>query len=413
MPAIFKTQTLALGLMAAMGGASSLAAQSSYEFSFGALSDDFLGRSETYGITAFDGAYFSGRHAFGDLRLSYTLGDAFENDAVDAGLVFFDVSYALGDGNWRIGAGQSERHWGPSRYTSLILSRNAPAFPAAYIVKEEATQSDLPVLRWIGPWYGEFLIGTTEDAGQPEDALFVGMRLGLEPTPGLEVEFIRAIQYGGDGQPSGFGAFTDAVFGNTNEGAAAGANQVAGLSLSYDFNPDQNGVRLYGQALGEDEAGGLPSCWFFMAGVEARTRILGAKSTLTLEHVDTTVNTTENGFCGPGTAYGNTTYSYRNEGVVLGAAIGSESRSTQLRGTHEMPNWTLDWSLGHFAINDANLPGHSLSTTRETGTVASIGASFDFAGGTVQGIIAHQDFDLDTADQDSGTRIGVSYSRSF
>ena len=205
----------------------------------------------------------------------------------------------------------------------------------------------------------------------------------------------------------------EALFGNTNEGDASGVNQIAGLSTSYDFNPGRNGMRIYAQALGEDQAGVLPSCWFSMAGIEARASIFGTFSTITLEHVDTTINTTENGFCGPGTAYRNSNYFYRNDGDGMGAAIGSESCSTQLRGLHEFENWELNWAIGHFTINDTNLPDHSLSTTRQTGTVASLGVGFDFAGGELQGIMAHQDFDLDTASQNSGIRFGISYTRGF
>ena len=388
-------------------------AQNTYTLSFGAISDDFLGRTETYGITAFDGAYVSGQHDFGNIRLSYTLGDAFENDAVDAGVVFADLSYRFGDGPWRVGVGQRERVWGPSRYTSLVLGRNAPAFPAIYIAKEEKTVTDWAPLRWIGPWDGEILVGTTDDAGQPDNALFLGMRLGFEPTPGLDIELVRMVQFAGDGEPGGFDTFVDVFFGNTNEGDSAGANQLAGLGLSYDFNPGGNGLRIYGQAVGEDEARNFPSCWFYYAGVEARATLFGTPSTLTLEHVDTTVGTTSNGNCGPGTAYGNPTYSYENEGVIIGAAIGSESRSTQLRGQHTFDRFSLDWSVGHFTINDASVPGHSLSTTRETGTIATVGASLPIGNGTLQGIIAHQSFDLDTAGFDSGTRVGINYGVSF
>lgn len=403
----------ALGLVIAMAVGGSAHAETTTTLSFGAISDDFLGRTEQYGILAFDGVSISTSTRVGRLAFDLTLGDTFENEAVDSVLIFGDVGYRFGNDNWQVGVGQFERHWSPSEYTSLILSRNAPAFPSVYIRKEEARTSDVPVLRWIGPWNGEIFIGQTDDANQPDNALILGMRLGLEPIRDLEIEFVRVAQYGGTGQPDGFDTFLDVLVGNSNEGDSAPANQIAGVGASYRFGPESFSNRIYGQAVGEDEAGGLPSCFFFLYGLENKSRLFNTDTTITLEHVDTTVNFTDAGFCGPNTAYNNDVYSYRNEGVVMGAAIGSESRSTTLRGKHEFDTWALDWNLGKFTINDSSNPNHSLSTTRETGTVVSVGASTQVWGGTLQGIVAHQSFDLDTAEQDSGVRIGVNFSRSF
>lgn len=408
-----KDTAIVLGVAFATAFHAPAHAETSYTLSFGAISDDFLGRTEQYGILAFDSLAVSTSTRVGRFAFDLTLGDTFENDAVDSVLIFGDVGYRFGNDNWQVGVGQFERHWSPSEYTSLILSRNAPAFPSVYIRKEEARTSDVPVLRWIGPWNGEIFLGQTDDANQPDNALILGMRLGLQPTPDVEIEFVRVAQYGGTGQPGGLDTLFDVLVGNSNEGDSAPANQIAGVGASYRFGPDSFSNRIYGQAVGEDEAGGLPSCFFFLYGLENKSRLFNADTTITLEHVDTTVNITQAGFCGPNTAYNNNVYSYRNEGVVMGAAIGSESRSTSLRGKHEFDAWALDWNVGKFTINDASNPNHSLSSTRETGTIVSVGASTDIWGGTLQGIIAHQSFDLDTADQESGVRIGVNFSRSF
>ncbi|WP_299651152.1 capsule assembly Wzi family protein [uncultured Tateyamaria sp.] len=410
-----KTPALLLGLIGAMAfhDQAHAQAETTYTLSFGAISDDFLGRSEQYGILAFDSAAVSASSRVGQFVFDLTVGETFENEAVDSLLIFGDVGYRFGNDNWQVGVGQIERHWSPSEYTSLVLSRNAPAFASAYIRKEEARTSDVPVLRWIGPWNGEIFLGQTDDADQPDNALILGMRLGLEPIPDLEIEFVRVAQYGGTGQPDGLDTFFDVLVGNSNEGDSAPANQIAGVGASYRFGPDTFSNRIYGQAVGEDEAGGLPSCFFFLAGLENKSRLFNADSTITLEYVDTTVNFTDSGFCGPNTAYNNDVYSYRNEGVVMGAAIGSESRSASLRGKHDFDSWALDWNVGKFTINDSSNPDHSLSTARETGTIVSLSARTQLWGGTLQGIIAHQSFDLDTAEQDSGVRVGINFSQSF
>lgn len=407
------TKKIAGALVAATLVSSPAWADSTYTLSFGGITDDYLGRTEQFGIVPFDGITFSGKHRFGRVNLDYTVGETFENEAVDSSLIFYDLYFAFSNDNWRVGVGQKERHWSTSEYTSLVLSRNAPAFPSIYLSKERATTTDLPVLRWIGPWDGEIFLGTTDSPGQPDDALFLGMRFVLEPTPNLALEFVRTAQFGGSGQPSGADTFLDVLTFSTNEGINSAANQLAGVGASYRFGNEERGTRFYGQVVGEDEASGRPSCLFFFGGVENTSRLFGANTTLTLEHVDTTTNFSTNGFCGPNSAYNNSTYVYRNEDVVIGAAIGSESRSTVLRGRHEFNTWSLDWNVGNYTINDSSSPTHSLSTSRETGTIVAVGASMDFLDGTLQGVIAHQSFDLDTAEQDNGVRLGINFSRSF
>ncbi|MEM9797552.1 MAG: capsule assembly Wzi family protein [Pseudomonadota bacterium] len=379
-------------------------------FDIGALSEDYFGRQESTGPIRFNGGALSVMGQLG--RLDYGLALAIPQERPRDPLPFFDLSLPLGT-DWRLGAGKVARHWSPSPHTSLILSRNGEAIPSLYLRKVAATRSQVAPLRWIGPWRGEVFLGRTDDSRAGEDALMIGMQLALAPTPNLEIELVRTVQLAGDGQPSGLGPITDALLGQTNEGAASGANQMAGLGLSYRLARAPGRPRLYAQVVGEDEAGGLPNCLITLAGLETEMALLGTRTEISLEAVDTRVDETENGFCGPNTAYNNDTYAYTNGGRVMGAAIDSEGRSAILRVRHERADWALHWSLGRYEINAASDPDHRLSTSRVTGTLASIGLGVEMFGGRLETVVVDQGFALDAANLSEGLHLGLGFSRQF
>lgn len=406
------TRASLLSAAFALTSASWAAAQSTeFTLEVGAISENFLGRSAQYSTLGFNGVALTGNAEYGRLSASVTLGYAQHGD-VDA-ITNYDFSLALGNGDWQIGVGKIDRHWSPSQYDSLILSKNAEAFHSAYLRKSTPSEIDLPVLRWLGAWDGEFFVGTTEDAGQPDDALIMGMRARIRPIKNLEIDFVRTAQWGGAGQASGFDTFVDVLTGRTNSGVSSGANQMAGVGISYKLPNVMDGARIYYQGIGEDEASNLPSCFMHLAGVEVNTPLFGLPSQVTLEHTDTRIKRTENGFCGPNTAYNNGTYSYAQNGTVLGSAIDSESVATKLYVKHQLDDMSINWSIGHYTINDKSRAAHRLTNTRSEGFLVSAGVSREFQGGTLSAVIAHQDFDLNTAGFSDGTRVGVSYKRSF
>lgn len=380
-------------------------AETRFSVSIGANSASYLGRRAFDGSFGFDGLAFNAGLRQGPIELDLTIGQ--EQRDPEATLALFDAGLRFGNGAWKVGVGKRQRHWSPSRYNSLILSGNAQAFPAVYLAKTQATQSASPLLSWLGPWRGEVFIGQTSDVNQPDGALIAGMQLAVQPARGLEVELTRVVQFGGEGQPGGLSA----LFGDTNEGANAAANQIAGVGVSYTLPSRRS--RFYAQVIGEDEAGGLPSCLMYLAGVEAKGQMFGAPATVTLEAVDTRIDETRGGNCGPNTAYNNAIYPYVHRGTDLGAVIGSESRSLDLRARHEFAAWTLDWGVGSYTINDASDPDHRLSSVRASGAFLSMGAQTEMWGGTVSGKLVHQGFELDRAGLRRGLRVGLGFAKSF
>jgi hypothetical protein len=367
---------------------------------FGASSKGSLGERQVHGVSGDAWAMGSHDASFGNIDLSLNL-------SVDGGdgVVSASGSYiSTSNGNWVMGLGAVDRHWSFSAHTSLILSRNAQPLPSIFLRTDQAIAFTHPALAWTGPWSGEaFLAIDGSEAGQ-DDVRFFGVRLIFEPHPGLEFELVRTAQFAG-----GWQSFGDVLFGGTNEGTSAEANQMAGFGISYN----RDSSRLYLQAIGEDEAGGFPSCWMYLAGVEQRAAIAGFETVMSLEVVDTRIKRTENGFCGPNTAYNNNTHPYTSDGVVMGAPIDSEGRSIHVRAQHDLGEHILDWGLGQYTINDASSTRHRLSSARVTGPVAHVGLSNGGPEKRIGGRVTYQGFDLDRKNIAQGVTLSVFAERQF
>ena len=94
---------------------------------------------------------------------------------------------------------------------------------------------------------------------------------------------------------------------------------MAGFGISYTMPTKEIPLRIYGQAIGEDEAGNLPSCFTYLAGIEWTNTKIKYPTTVSIETIDTRIDKTRNGFCGPNTMYNNSTYDYTNYGKVNGS----------------------------------------------------------------------------------------------
>ncbi|QUS36060.1 capsule assembly Wzi family protein [Falsirhodobacter algicola] len=342
-------------------------------------------------------------------NLAVTVGD--DDDSVD-----FDDSFVEAyAGGFAFGLGAVDRNWSPSRFSSLILSDNADPIPSAYVVKRQYTAFDTPWLSWIGPWKGEFFVGQTDSDGNPDNTKLMGMRLQLQPVDGFEIDLVRTAQWGGDGRSESLKTFLDVLTGDTNEGEASEANQLAGIGLSWTLPEEIAPLRLYAQAVGEDESGGLPSCFMYLAGVEGVGTAFGLPTTVTLEGATTEISDSENGFCGPGTAYNNNAYpgGYTHHEDVMGMPMDTDSRMAQLIIEHQLARFALDWSVGYYEINTTNRPDHRLSSTEVDGTILRVGASQSWGDTTLRGGVAWQSFDLDNDDIDAGMGVSFSVSRTF
>lgn len=383
------------------------ASDTGFSISFSALEGGFLTQSDHFGFTHGEDAQaltLTQRGSTDHLRYALSLGYANDMEKV-----ILDGSYVqLEYGDWVAGVGAIDRHWGPSNYTSLILSDNSRPLKSLYLSRQPAA-SNARWLSWLGPWYADLIVGQLEEHTNPSNPKFLGMRVGAEPIDGLVFEVVRTAEFGGDGRDNSLESFLK-LLAFTNEGLEV--NQLGGFSVSYQMPEHIAPLRMYLQAIGEDEAGGVPSCYFYLAGAEFKTDIAGIPSVLTLEGVDTRVAKSPNGFCGAGTAYNNfqITTGYRHFGDSMGAAIDSESVSLTLYGRHDFGDMDVSWSLGGYDINieDINNP---LTDTNEDGILATLGVTKHWGDTSLTGVLAYQSFDLNDAPE--GVSFGMTLNRQF
>lgn len=300
----------------------------------------------------------------GGERLAYRLEATAAADPEDGRRARLDGSYAsLSLGNWAVSAAAVDRWWGPGWDGSAILSSNARPVPSLVLQRERSTPFETPLLRWLGPWQFTTFMGQLESGRTVPDALLFGMRFNFRPAAGLEIGLSRTAQWCGDGRPCDLDTFGDLLIGNDNTDANLAqadepGNQLGGIDFRWAIN---RAGAVYAQVIGEDEAGGLPSKLFGLAGVETwgAWQASGASWRAFLEFADTTA-----GRLG-GEAFYDTTYNhgiyrsgYRYRGRSLGHGADNDSRmvtlSLLLSDRHAL-EWQLTGRFADFNRDDGGL----------------------------------------------------------
>lgn len=188
----------------------------------------------------------------------------------------YEGSYLAGMlGNWVISADQISQWWGPGNDTTLALSNNAVAFPAVRLTRHLSQPIDLPVLNLLGPMSFTTYFGMQEHSNFLPNTRLWGARINFKPTSSLEIGLTRTAQWGGAGRPTDFSTFVDLMIGKDNAGLgdettpeAEPGNQLAGLDWRLSYNLFNQPWGFYGEVIGEDESGGLPSRTMYQLGLE-------------------------------------------------------------------------------------------------------------------------------------------------
>lgn len=315
-------------------------------------------------------------------------------------------------GKATFGLGSVDRHWSFSKNTSLILSHNARPSKSIYLKLKNRFNYD-----WLpskSHWSFEIFNGLTDDDLKNIKPMLLGMRAVFSPTKRLEFELVQTSQWGGKGYDNGLSALSAALFMDTNDDKNANINKMAGIGISYLTADNLFPLRIYGQAVGEDEAGNLPSCFAYLAGLEWSNAKIKYPTTLGIETVDTRIKKTSHGNCGSNTFYNNNIYNYTNYRNVIGAAIGTESISFEFFGYSQLSqNISIKYSTKAVTINDKDWPDHPLSTNRKEGLINSIGIIWTKNNLKFNGNIYNQDFSLDKKNVQGHYGIGISSSIIF
>ncbi len=231
-------------------------------------------------------------------------------------------------GNWMMHAGYIDRWWGPGWEGSLIYGSNARPIPSLTIERNYSDPFEHRWLQWIGQWRFVATMGQLEsDRTDAPNAQLFGMRATWKPHARVEVGISRTAQWCGDGRPCDLETFWDLLIGNDNDQPLdeQPGNQMGGFDLrwSLPWAP----VAVYGQAIGEDEAGLLPSKYLGLAGIEVSGGWGERSWRAHLELADTTCEfyASEPEY---GCAYRNSIYSdgYQYRKRVIGHALDGDSQ---------------------------------------------------------------------------------------
>lgn len=183
------------------------------------------------------------------------------------------IGFALG--NYSFSANTLDRWWGPGWDGSLILSNNARPMPAISIDRNFTDPFKTKWLSWLGPWDLAVHFGQMESERHVPDAMFFGMRFNFRPLPSLEIGLSRSAQWCGEDRPCDLETFVNLLLGKDNtggdgiDGSNEPGNQLAGIDVRWSSRMFDVPFALYGQLIGEDEAGGFPSRNIGQFGVES------------------------------------------------------------------------------------------------------------------------------------------------
>ncbi|MDC0983429.1 capsule assembly Wzi family protein [Amylibacter sp.] len=346
---------------------------------------------------------------YSNRNLSYQLSLNFN----DHDKLKFDNSYVNYEkGIAKLSIGKIDRIWSFSKKSSLILSSNSRPFEAISINLENKFNT-----KWLSSpatWSVEVINGSTKNSLNGEHSMLSGARIIINPSEQLNFELVQTAQWG-DHSDHLYSTNIDAMtFSDTNTGKSMNINGMAGLGISYSVPLHKNTYRFYSQAIGEDEAGNLPSCYAWMAGFELTAPEMKFPTTLTIEAVDTRIKKSTYGNCGPNTFYNNNVYDYINYDTVLGVPIDTEGTSLELFGQSQVnKNTSLNYSTKFLSINDKNYSEHRLSSKRSLGTITSLGIYWKKNGLELGGNIGYQNLILDKADVSNGAIFNIFSSIKF
>ena len=370
-------------------------------------SNKFLGsqddlRSSDKGIATFDLKFDTPNPQF-QLALNYNSDNNFN----------FDRSYIhYTSGIATFGIGAVDYHWSFSDKTSLILSHNARPIKSIYLKLNNKFNFDK--LPSEANWSFEIFNGFTEGSLNNTKSMLMGARAIFSPIEGLDFELLQTSQWGGNGYDKGISAIGAALLKDTNDSSNANINKMGGFGISYILPSDLIPLRIYGQAIGEDEAGNLPSCYSYLAGLEWSKITMKYPTLLGIEAVDTRIKKTRNGYCGPNTMYNNNIYNYTNYGVTMGAAIDTEGYSLEIFGQSRLhKKLNIKYSTKKTIINNKNWSGHRLSSNRQSGLISSLGITWAQNNLNFSGNIYYQDFILDKVNIKDDIGVGLSSSIIF
>ena len=328
--------------------------------------------------------------------------------------VSFEGSYIAGTAanQWLI-AGKIPAWWGPGNDGSLI--RGDASIPVTGITMQRDTQTapTNQYLNWVGPWQYQLFAGQLDDYEAIPDAKLFGARLTASPWEWLEVGASRTFMWGGEGRPESFSSFGDAVLGTKDNEATAGntdndpANQLGGFDAKIQLAPLLNvPASVYGQYVGEDEAGGLPAKNMYLAGVDYASEAYGKPYQLYAEYADTRSSGEVKGVSYDHFLY---TDGYYQQGYPLGHSLGGDAESVSVGGKLWLDSRNfVNTKLQYAKVNQADEADNQAFPTTDKLTAIDVSWAHQWQ---PQTLITSRVWavDSDTQSTDIGAGVGIEF----
>jgi hypothetical protein len=282
-------------------------------------------------LTVYDQPQFLLRLGAGwaDLRTTRTAPPFQEGPVRRWNLDGSEIAWRYDGGEWY--ASSQRRNWGPGWTGSLILDGAAPPLAAIGWRRAQPQASTSPWLSWMGPWTADIFVGRLAGHDEPERPALIGFRLQLQPFDSLQLGLSRTLQWGGRERDESLKAMLRGLLGRDNVGydGITAENQPGNQLGGFDWRLQlgaESGNAFYGQLIGEDENGYIPSAYIVQAGFEARWALEAAALRGFVEWNDLVAGHAYNGHRPPGVTYTSTLYrrGYTHDRVPLGHPAGGD-----------------------------------------------------------------------------------------
>ena len=354
-------------------------------------------------------------------RFAFRVETQLVDNASDQKNVRFDGSYVAGVfGNTIVSAGYVDRWWGPGWQGSLIYSNNSRPIPGISIQRNFAKPFENRWFSWMGPWTYSITAGQLEGNRFVPNAKHLGMRVAFKPKTNLEIGLSRTAQWGGEGRPQTSDSLLSLLLGQDNIGSdgitreTEPGNQMAGFDVRWKQKLLPINLAFYTQGIGEDEAGGFPSRFLGLFGVEHNRQIYNKNLRVWLEYADTACDFLESKpklNC----AYQNGIYQsgYRYLGESIGHPIDGDGRQLSLSAIMTDDS-SVDWQIQLQKLNLNRAPDtqHSISTTPVNGFQFDLARTTETNLGRIRVNIGYQNFD-EALKEENGLLLGLEYSRLY
>ena len=282
----------------------------------------------------------------------------------DGSDVSFEGSYLAGTAanQWLI-AGKIPTWWGPGHDGSLIRGDASLPVTGFTMQRDQQATPISPYLSWVGPWQYQLFAGQLEDYKAIPDTKLIGMRLTANPTDWLELGASRTFMWGGEGKSESLSSFFDALTGtkdNVDDADEDISDQLAGFDARLSLAPLTNSnfpVSIYGQYVGEDEAGYLPAKNMYLAGIDYSSSINTDSLGIMPYQIYTEWTDTRSSGEVKGISYNHYVYTDGNyqQGFPLGYALGGDAESIALGGRLWLDNRNfINAKVQHAKVNQSD-----------------------------------------------------------